>query len=102
MVTLVRLLDSRVENNAETIGESLPQRIQFLTASRSSSLVVHSEVRTLGGMICHLLNGVQFPPCGKDHFARKILVDTWDLRHMWLWCMDWCHESVMCVDVQCG
>ena len=31
----------------------------------------------------------------------KIPVNTWDLRQVRLWCMDWCHESVMCVDVQC-
>ena len=35
-------------------------------------------------------------------FERKMLVNTWELRQVRLWCMDWCHESVMCVDVQCG
>ena len=32
----------------------------------------------------------------------RTLIKALDLRHMRLWCMDLCHESVMCVDVQCG
>ena len=31
----------------------------------------------------------------------KMFVNTCDLRQKRLWCMDWCHESVMCVGVQC-
>ena len=50
---------------------------------------------------CNLYNGVRFL-CDKDHVPRKILANTWDLKKMRLWRMDWCHESVMCVDVRCG
>ena len=34
--------------------------------------------------------------------ARKLLVNTCVLTQMMLWCMEWCHKSVMCVDVDCG
>ena len=32
----------------------------------------------------------------------RMLENTWDLKHMWLWCIDYCHELVICVGVQCG
>ena len=41
-------------------------------------------------------------PSRVDHFTRKMLVNTWDLRHTWLWCIGWGHESVLCVDVKCA
>ena len=38
---------------------------------------------------------------GAEHFARKLLVNTWDLKTMKLWCMDMLSPAWMCVDVQC-
>ena len=34
--------------------------------------------------------------------VAKIPTSTLDLSQMWLWCIDWCQESVMCVGVQCA
>ena len=38
--------------------------------------------RSLG---CHLFNGEKFL-CGADHFTRKMLVNTWDLRNVAVVC----------------
>ena len=48
---------------------------------------------------CHLLDGEKFL-CRAHLCARTMLVNTWYLTQMWLWCIDWCHESVLCVDVK--
>ena len=50
---------------------------------------------------CHLFNGEKFL-CRAHHCARTMLVNTWYLTLMWLWCIDWCHVSVLCVDVKCA
>ena len=50
---------------------------------------------------CHLLDGEKFL-CRAHRCARTVLVNTWYLTQMWLWCIDWCHESVLCVDVKCA
>ena len=50
---------------------------------------------------CHLLDGKNFL-CGAGHFARKLLVNTLDVKNMRLWCMDVLSPAWMCVGVQCG
>ena len=50
---------------------------------------------------CHLLDGEKFL-CRAHRCARTMIVNTSFLRQMWLWCIDWCHESVLCVDVKCA
>ena len=45
---------------------------------------------------CHFFDGLGFQ-CGQGHNARKLLVNTWYLRNMWLWCKD--VMSLLCVGV---
>ena len=51
------------------------------------SVLTASDLLVTDALSCHLLEGEKFL-CRADHFTRKMLVDTLDLRHMWLWCID--------------
>ena len=51
---------------------------------------------------CQFLDGRKFL-CGADNSrGERILVNTWDLRHMMLWCIDLVSSAWMCGGVQCG
>ena len=78
--------------NGASKKHSVTKTFLSLSKNQSEDLLV---ARASG---CHLFHNDMF----LFHFAHKMFVNTWVLRNIRLWCMDWCHESVMCVDVQCG
>ena len=63
------------------------------------------ELLEKAGLVIFLM---LMPWCAIFSFAKRttlverILVNTWDLTQMRLWCMGCVHESVMCVGVQSG
>ena len=78
--------------SARKTGSSCPLR----QAQRGRDLLVaHASD-------CHLFSGEELV-CGKDHFARKVLVNSVDLWQMRMWCTDMVSGvSDVCVGVQCG